>query len=190
MSKEFHLLTKPEREKAVQEAAAKLNGRMLAYCHNLLNGLNQTEAYRNAYKEPKKPYNDATARTNSSRLMKDVDVQEYLEIQRQVAVKTAMEKLAYDEKVWLQDQVEAVDKAHGRLPIQKTYKFDDGAKTIKVKEENLMALRGLQTDLGRYLGILNEKPEQNKAAVNFALNLTGEVKPTEKDITPNDPPTS
>ena len=57
----------------------KLNDKQLKFCNLVLDGMKHFKAYQEVYKAD----NDATARTNSSKLLIKANIIEYMETQRQ-----------------------------------------------------------------------------------------------------------
>lgn len=161
------MATVADLEIRLNEVVSTMPIRMRRYAENLLQ-IGEDRAFktqREAYIAS--GYKDKANSNNSSKIASDPRVQEYRELQKQIATRRAMEALEYDETQWLWDTVAGMQMALGRQkmkvsPEQRSLNRETGELETSFDEReiihtDLKSAARYSEILGKRLGLLTEK---------------------------------
>lgn len=138
-------MTEKDRKRKLNELAEKMKPEHLAFCIEYVKTKNGKESYKKAYNNPEMYW--ATATSCASRLLKNVNVKEYLRL-----TNTAI----------IDDSIATVDEL--KTILTNDIRNDDAGRTNKNKSIEL---------LGKMSGAFAEIPDTN---INVSVNLPEELK--------------
>lgn len=166
-----------ERLKAMAALSAKMKPEHILFANNVMDGMTPTDAFR---KLTPRNANDPHASKRGSTLRNRDDVKQYVELMKQEAIDSAMNRVQFTEEDWLRRQLEIQSKALGEIPTAKAFVIDGQVVETMVLEDNLTQANKTQELLGKRFGLLTDKVESSRTTLKVK-DMTGRKKEKKSD---------